>query len=352
VSFRNVIEELVIQEAEKQVKRLGVAAQEQIDLSAAIAYALNRLPPLYATTQRGWIQQHKRARTEYGSQITNVVKQALMGVHRDPLHSSVPLPPDEEMTRARALIKLQELLHNPDLKWKQVPAAVEEALRDARHAGRVSAPGGFGRRSALGIKAYLRRTRMHDLGKPNGDIPGQTLRAASEEKDFQAYMTGATYSYSNILENLVLAVSERKLARLPPNLAQHIDIDEVVAYTLNRLPPMYATSRHGYKVLRLRVKMSMTNQISSLVRQAIVKIAESPVRLLPPLPVAKFDVEQEVALDQLRHILEREDVSWRNVVALVKEAIEQAKKQASIEAAIDRPEETNPDTPTPQTAGI
>ncbi len=348
MSFRNVIEELVIQEAEKQVKRLGAAAQEQIDLSAAIAYALNRLPPLYATTQRGWTQQHKRAHSEYGSQIAHVVKQALLGVHRDPLHSSAPLPPDEGMTRARALVKLQELLRHPDLKWKQVPAAVESALRDARLAGRVSAPGGFSRRSALGIKAYLRRTRMSDLGQPSGDISRQTLRAASEEKEFQAYMAGAAYSYSNILENLVLAVSERKLSRLPPTLAQQIDIDEVAAYTLNRLPPMYATSRHGYKVLRLQVKMSMTNQISSLVRQAIVKIAESPVRLLPPLPLAKFDVEQEVALDQLRHILEREDVSWRNVAAVVKEAIEQAKQQG----ATEQPEGKQPDTSAPQIAGI
>ena len=63
-SCRNALEELVIEEAEAQYKRLGADVKKRVDLSEVIAYTLNRLPPMYATTQRGWVQQRKKAMVE------------------------------------------------------------------------------------------------------------------------------------------------------------------------------------------------------------------------------------------------------------------------------------------------
>jgi len=52
-SCRNAIEEPVIEEVKAQIKTMSLALQSQIDTCAVIAYSLNRLPTMYATTQRG-----------------------------------------------------------------------------------------------------------------------------------------------------------------------------------------------------------------------------------------------------------------------------------------------------------
>lgn len=52
--YRNAMDPLVIEEIESQWQNLGIELGEFINKADAIAYALNRLLPLYATTQEGW----------------------------------------------------------------------------------------------------------------------------------------------------------------------------------------------------------------------------------------------------------------------------------------------------------
>jgi Late competence development protein ComFB len=63
--FINVMEELVLTEAIGQVAMIEVNQTElTLDVGDIAAYALNRLPPLYATTEEGANYQRQRAKSE------------------------------------------------------------------------------------------------------------------------------------------------------------------------------------------------------------------------------------------------------------------------------------------------
>ena len=104
-----------------------------------------------------------------------------------------------------------------------------------------------------------------------------------------------------------------------------ISVDDVAAYVLNRLPPMYATSRRGLQSFRQKVKSEMTNQIINLVKEALNKVVQAPDRSLPPLPFEKFNLELEDSLVQLRELLGRDDITWRNVAEVVEECLKSPK---------------------------
>lgn len=75
--FINVMEELVLTEA---ITRIAVIEAEQdcaLDLGDIAAYALNRLPPLYATTEEGAQYQRRRAEEELMDLITTQVQEAI-----------------------------------------------------------------------------------------------------------------------------------------------------------------------------------------------------------------------------------------------------------------------------------
>ncbi|NJM28027.1 MAG: late competence development ComFB family protein [Pseudanabaena sp. RU_4_16] len=128
ISLRNILEDLVIEEARSQIQRLGSRVRTQFIPGEVAAYALNRLPPLYASTDRGWLQQRKRANTDLRAQIINAVQQGMIAVRKDPLRHPKPMPQIELESTALSLSKLGKLLNKPELKWKEVPAALEEAL--------------------------------------------------------------------------------------------------------------------------------------------------------------------------------------------------------------------------------
>ena len=315
---RNVIEELVIEEARAQVAKLAPGMRKQVNLSEAIAYSLNRLPPLYATTQNGWTQQLKRARGELGAQIRNVVSHALVSVRPDPFRISAPLPESELEGQARSLARLQQILDKPDLKWKDVPKALAAAMSNVRIKPSTGTSSiGAARLGAVDVKAYLQRSKAR-TSRPAINVKESELEA----KDFAAYMAGAAFGYSNILEKLVASIAIRQMARLSPELAERIPIEEVVAYTLNRLPPMYATSSRGYDALHTRAKVELSRQIISTMRDGLKKVGQTPYQAIPSLPFDKFRHEQDLALLELQQLLKREDITWNNVVDIVEQALQ------------------------------
>ncbi len=87
--YRNALEPLVIHEVDRQVERLPAKLLKLVEISQikaqAIAYALNRLPAMYATSERGWEFQQRKAQEKYGRKITEVVRQGLAAIQLDPL---------------------------------------------------------------------------------------------------------------------------------------------------------------------------------------------------------------------------------------------------------------------------
>ncbi len=305
---RNVIEELVIEETKAQIAKLAAGMRKQVNLSEAIAYSLNRLPPMYATTQNGWTQQLKRARSELSTQVRNVVSRALVSVQPDPLRITDPLPETELEGQARSLARLQQILVQPDLKWKDLPKAVAAAMSNVRITPSMG--------TSSTVKTYLQRSKTR--ASQRIQIEQQDLDA----KDFAAYMAGAAFGYSNILEKLVAAIAVRQMARLSSELAERVPMEEVVAYTLNRLPPMYATSNRGFNALHARSKVELSSQIISTMREGLMKVGQTPYQSTPPLPFDKFSHEQDLALLELQQLLKRDDITWHNVADVVAQALQ------------------------------
>jgi hypothetical protein len=75
--FINVMEELVLSEAITLIAEIEQASETSLDVGDIAAYALNRLPPLYATTEEGANYQRQRAREELQNLIQQQVSDAI-----------------------------------------------------------------------------------------------------------------------------------------------------------------------------------------------------------------------------------------------------------------------------------
>lgn len=75
--FINVMEELVLTETIAQITAIEVSGDIQLDVGDIAAYALNRLPPLYATTEEGASYQRDRAKKELQEPICQQVAAAI-----------------------------------------------------------------------------------------------------------------------------------------------------------------------------------------------------------------------------------------------------------------------------------
>ena len=75
--FINVMEELVLTEVISRVAEIEASSEKSLDVGDITAYALNRLPPLYATTEVGANYQRERAIKELQELISQQVKEAV-----------------------------------------------------------------------------------------------------------------------------------------------------------------------------------------------------------------------------------------------------------------------------------
>jgi hypothetical protein len=327
---RNAIEELVIEETKNQVMRLsgGVKAKTSIDEIAA--YALNRLPPMYATTRRGYIQQQKRAYNELKQEISQTISRGLIGVRKDSLKDSTPLPNSELEREERSLLRLQEIFGSSDLRWRDVPIALESVLMNIKLKGAVSYSNYQSKalRSASNVSTYLKRhsEEISWKGKNSKPLIEDSIIQMTDMREFASYIAPASWNFVNTLENLVSSIAQRQISRIDASLTKKVSLEEVSAYSLNRLPPMYATTQNGLKYWRDRARNELSTDILLTVRQGIMTILKSPSRFLPPLPSDKFSTEQESAIAELRDILQINDIDWRNVAMVVQDAIEQSQR--------------------------
>ncbi len=75
--FINVMEHLVLTEAIARVAEIEATSDCTLDLGDIAAYALNRLPPLYATTEEGADYQRSKAKDELQVLIAQQVSEAI-----------------------------------------------------------------------------------------------------------------------------------------------------------------------------------------------------------------------------------------------------------------------------------
>ncbi|MBA3924313.1 MAG: late competence development ComFB family protein [Nostocaceae cyanobacterium] len=75
--FINVMEELVLTEAIARVAEIEATSDRALDVGDIAAYALNRLPPLYATTEEGAVYQRQRAKEQLEQLIAQQITEAI-----------------------------------------------------------------------------------------------------------------------------------------------------------------------------------------------------------------------------------------------------------------------------------
>ena len=132
------------------------------------------------------------------------------------------------------------------------------------------------------------------------------------------------YVNRNVMEVLVSEEIERQIVRLPTNIRKFINSIEVATYALNRLPALYASSQQGFNKQKLKGRSEYTVQITQQVRKGFAAVQKDLLRSSTPLTEDKEqDLDQAVkeaqdALKELAEFIPEKDLTWKNVVRLVK----------------------------------
>jgi hypothetical protein len=411
-SLKNALEDVVIREAQKQLAAIYPGINDSGRLADVVVYVLNRLPPLYATSSRGWEIQRRRLLKEFRNQIIELVARAIKHRSRqDRRCTDAPLPEIELKSTARALVSLRKLLGQADLRWRDVPTALMQAMGiDANNADRLtsidrptnhyldrkSSSYGISRQVMAGeqpgvvtvlrspedtdiqeddipqelmspgkraqieqLKAYLARTRENHSGNTTSgqansssdryrrlrvvkNANGQELSAVDmEAQQLEIYTLSAKLEFSNVLEKLVLLVAGHLTRNFEPQVRSQINLAEVTAYALNRLPPMYASSDCDYRYQRQRAQSQKADQITALVKQGIDIVLINPSTNHQPLPFEKFNQEYDQVLPQIKLVLKCRNVNLSNVATIAADIIKFKRQSRSELQNSDRVSQTN-----------
>ncbi|NEO58530.1 MAG: late competence development ComFB family protein [Okeania sp. SIO3B5] len=189
-TFRNAMECLIILEIEKQLKKLPREIVDSINKADVTAYSLNRLPPMYFTTQKGKIWQQRRSQ-KIADMISRVVSLGIKAAQRNNKIFSTPLHPS----------------------FKDNKAIIDR-----------------------------QKSILHEF---NAMIPLATVEI------------------------------ERQLKRLPNDLLRSINKVDVIAYTLNRLPPLYSTTREGWIWQQELAREKLITMISRMVTLGIKAVQKN-----------------------------------------------------------------------------
>ena len=131
---KNVMEDLVAEEIEKQLKRYPNNIVKFINRVEVATYALNRLPPLYASSHKGLNKQKIKGKSELQFKINKIVKEAICRVQQDVLRDSSPLTMEldqvsQELQEAeKALQELGAFLPYKEISWKNLVRTVKPIL--------------------------------------------------------------------------------------------------------------------------------------------------------------------------------------------------------------------------------
>lgn len=134
---QNIMEFMVQQEIENQLKNYPYRIKQYINKVEVATFALNRLPPLYASTVNGKNYQIIIA-NKYRQQIALAVRRGIAAVERDPLRTSKPIMSEAEIQYQKAKKALQELeeflqekglLAQSSLSWGNLVMGVYQALK-------------------------------------------------------------------------------------------------------------------------------------------------------------------------------------------------------------------------------
>jgi|GEM_PF-6889930 len=126
------------------------------------------------------------------------------------------------------------------------------------------------------------------------------------------------------MELLVEEEVKQQLQSLPEEAANRIHPIDVVAYTLNHLPVLYANSEEGYEHQFRRGKEEYGPQIVQAVKQALSAVQIQLPTPRTPLRDQQKSTTQQQSLKRLKTVLHDEKITWNTLPAAVERALSQA----------------------------
>lgn len=145
------------------------------------------------------------------------------------------------------------------------------------------------------------------------------------------------YIHRNVMELLVADEIDRQIVRLPNNIRKFINTIEVATYALNRLPALYASSQQGFNKQKLKGRSQYSVKITQEVRKGFAAVQQDLLRSSTPLlaeneeEIDKSIAEAKAALKELADYLPEKDLTWKNIVKLVKPLLIELQQQDEAE---------------------
>lgn len=135
-AYTNVMERLVAEEVVRQKSKLPEKLREYIKTVEVETYALNRLPALYASSEKGWQMQYERAGKEHADAVFKAVRQGVAAVQIDPLRASQPLSVKQNDESEVILTAFRDMLNQPELTWDDILYKCKRLLLPRNHPDR------------------------------------------------------------------------------------------------------------------------------------------------------------------------------------------------------------------------
>lgn len=131
----------------------------------------------------------------------------------------------------------------------------------------------------------------------NEELPAQEYKAL--DSLMSALLTGDIAAlpqkqFINVMEELVVSEITSRIGELESILEHRPDIGDIAAYTLNRLPPLYATSEEGAHYQRIKALEEFKGLIDKNVREGINRFLDKPIYFPERRPIEKKEQSEIV----------------------------------------------------------
>jgi hypothetical protein len=335
----NAIEYPVIQEVRSQIYNLSPEAKQKLNLVEVIAYALNRLPSMYATTKDGYRHHYNTATGEFYPKIVETVKRGIrVLLVGDPLHESSEIPDEVFCDPSGMLSRLCQLFNRKQMRWKEVPSVLHSLMPDYSNVDLQGEPLPPQKNSFLSrkdkvsdITSYLKRSKLRSSTRnsyndgdddlsPNSSWKSETKeaeRGEMQQQIFQIFTLKGKLKYMNVTEKFIMIATLHLMVGLT---SDEVDLVEVAAHALNHFPQMYVTSERGLTLLRQKAHAKLPEYIEQ-VRKSFARVKYSTRLVSEPLYFAEFNLEYQEAMTALAKMLDREDLTPDNLLDVIKDFI-------------------------------
>ena len=317
-SSRNVLLEFVYREANTQIQGLGAGIRANYNINEVVAYALNRLPAKFASTDEA-LSIKKQECMEIQADIIKNIRQALIAVRRDPLRQHQPLEDVDLANAPHSLLNVQTLLGWECLMWADLPKALEDALEEA--IAKYNSGSGSPLTSKYGS---LGRSRMQSQMYLSKAAPKRSIANELRQTEHDIYMLESNQLVHS-LERLVVKMAQNRAQNFQPAELKFIRLEDVLAKSLNRLPPLYATSAKGLGHLRHYAQMNIGSEVSIIVYESMLETRNENFQKMDNLMFYQFRREREQAIAKVSKLLFNREVTWQSLNEVVSASLEMAK---------------------------